>query len=96
MRPDAPHGLHAPLTSPYSPDSYIGLEFSDVYTALGSSVTFIEALDRIMPGFDLEIAKLAQRVLIQPRNIDYHTGVLAAKARSGRHAPLESKGPSFS
>lgn len=60
---------------------YIGLEFSDVYTALGSSVTFIEALDRIMPGFDVEIAKMAQRVLITPRNIDFHTGVLATKAR---------------
>jgi len=62
---------------------YIGLEFSDVYTALGSDVTFIEALDKIMPGFDNEIAKLAQRILITPRNIDYHTGVLAAKVTPG-------------
>ncbi|KAK7378432.1 hypothetical protein VNO80_03873 [Phaseolus coccineus] len=58
---------------------YIGLEFSDVYTALGSEVTFIEALDQLMPGFDPEISKLAQRVLINPRNIDYHTGVFASK-----------------
>ena len=36
---------------------YIGLEFSDVYTALGSEVTFIEAVDKIMPGFDNEIAR---------------------------------------
>jgi len=62
---------------------YIGLEFSDVYTALGSSVTFIEALDRIMPGFDQEIAKMAQRILITPRNIDFMTGVLAAKVTPG-------------
>ncbi|CAI7866319.1 unnamed protein product, partial [Closterium sp. NIES-54] len=60
---------------------YIGLEFSDVYTALGAEVTFIEALDIIMPGFDPEIGKLAQRVLITPRSIDYHTGVLAKKVR---------------
>merc|ERR1719321_862009 len=33
---------------------YIGLEFSDVYTALGSEVTFIEAMDKMMPGFDGE------------------------------------------
>ncbi|KAA3455594.1 dihydrolipoyl dehydrogenase 2, chloroplastic [Gossypium australe] len=59
---------------------YIGLEFSDVYTALGSEVTFIEALDQLMPGFDPEISKLAQRVLINPRKIDYHTGVFATKA----------------
>jgi dihydrolipoamide dehydrogenase len=62
---------------------YIGLEFSDVYTALGSDVTFIEALDKLMPGFDNEIAKMAQRILITPRNIDYHTGVLAAKVTPG-------------
>ena len=37
---------------------YIGLEFSDVYTALGSEVTFVEAMPNIMPGFDPEIAKM--------------------------------------
>ena len=42
-------------------------------------VTFIEALDQLMPGFDPEISKLAQRVLINPRKIDYHTGVFASK-----------------
>jgi dihydrolipoamide dehydrogenase len=36
---------------------YIGLEFSDVYTALGCEVTFVEAMPNIMPGFDKEIAK---------------------------------------
>jgi dihydrolipoamide dehydrogenase len=71
---------------------YIGLEFSDVYTALGSDVTFIEALDGLMPGFDPEIGKLAQRLLIQPRNIDYHVGVLAKKitpARDGKPVTIE-------
>lgn len=32
-----------------------------------------------MPGFDPEIGKLAQRVLINPRKIDYYTGVFASK-----------------
>ncbi|GAQ79146.1 Dihydrolipoamide dehydrogenase [Klebsormidium nitens] len=71
---------------------YIGLEFSDVYTALGSDVTFIEALDGLMPGFDPEIGKMAQRLLIQPRNIDYHTGVLAKKitpAKDGKPVTIE-------
>ncbi|EED87037.1 hypothetical protein THAPSDRAFT_24399 [Thalassiosira pseudonana CCMP1335] len=54
---------------------YIGLEFSDVYTALGSEVTFIEALPNIMPTFDREIAKQAERLLIRDRAIDYRTGV---------------------
>ena len=40
-------------------------------------VTFVEALDQLMPGFDPEIGKLAQRILINPRKIDYHTGVFA-------------------
>jgi len=62
---------------------YIGLEFADVYTALGSEVTFIEAMDRIMPGFDREVARLAERVLITPRKIDYRTGVLATKVVPG-------------
>ncbi|XP_068658710.1 dihydrolipoyl dehydrogenase 2, chloroplastic-like [Aristolochia californica] len=71
---------------------YIGLEFSDVYTALGSEVTFVEALDQLMPGFDPEIGKLAQRVLINPRNIDYHTGVFAQKvtpAKDGKPVTIE-------
>merc|ERR1719473_13304 len=62
---------------------YIGLEFSDVYTALGSEVTFIEALPRIMPGFDLEVARLAERLLIKPRKIDYRTNVFASKVTPG-------------
>lgn len=62
---------------------YIGLEFSDVYTALGSEVTFIEALDNIMPTFDREIAKQAERLLIRDRPIDYRTGVFASEVTPG-------------
>jgi dihydrolipoamide dehydrogenase len=62
---------------------YIGLEFSDVYTALGSEVTFIEALDNLMPTFDREIAKQAERLLIRDRPIDYRTGVFASEVTPG-------------
>lgn len=62
---------------------YIGLEFSDVYTALGSEVTFIEALPNIMPGFDREIAKMAERLLIRNRPINYRTGVFASEVIPG-------------
>mmetsp|Transcript_13029 Transcript_13029/g.45789 ORF Transcript_13029/g.45789 Transcript_13029/m.45789 type:complete len:412 (+) Transcript_13029:61-1296(+) len=61
----------------------IGLEFSDIYTALGSEVTIIEALDILMPAFDREIAKTAERLLIAPRKIDTRTGVFAAKITPG-------------
>lgn len=62
---------------------YIGLEFSDVYTALGSEVTFVEAADKLMPAFDPEIARVAQRLLINPRPVDWHTGVFASKVTPG-------------
>jgi dihydrolipoamide dehydrogenase len=68
---------------------YIGLEFSDVYTALGSEVTMIEALDRLMPGFDPDIAKLAERILIKPRDIETKVGVLAKKVTPGSPVTIE-------
>lgn len=62
---------------------YIGLEFADVYTALGAEVTMIEALDHLMPGFDPDIAKIAQRVLIAPRDMETRVGVLAKSVIPG-------------
>jgi dihydrolipoamide dehydrogenase len=62
---------------------YIGLEFSDVYTALGSEVTFIEAMDTMMPTFDPEIRRVADRMLIQPRKIDGYTSVFATEVTPG-------------
>lgn len=68
---------------------YIGLEFSDVYTALGSEVTIIEALDQLMPTFDPDIAKIAQRVLIAPRDIETRAGVIAQKVIPGNPVVIE-------
>ena len=62
---------------------YIGLEFSDVYTALGSEVTFIEALPQLMPTFDREIAKQAERLLIRDRPIDSYINVFASEVTPG-------------
>ncbi len=66
---------------------YIGLEFADVYTALGCEVTMIEALDRVMPTFDPDIAKIAARNLIDGREIDARSGVLAKSIKPG--APVQ-------
>ena len=41
----------------------IGLEMGSVYARLGSKVTVIEYLDRILPGMDAEVAKAFQRLL---------------------------------
>jgi dihydrolipoamide dehydrogenase len=68
---------------------YIGLEFSDVYTALGSEVTMIEAMDQLMPTFDPDIAKLAQRILITPRDIETHVGCLAQRVIPGSPVRIE-------
>ncbi|MCC6889805.1 MAG: dihydrolipoyl dehydrogenase [Hyphomicrobiales bacterium] len=41
----------------------IGLELGSVWRRLGSEVTVVEFLDRIVPGFDLDVAKAFQRLL---------------------------------
>ncbi|MEM8504654.1 MAG: FAD-dependent oxidoreductase, partial [Cyanobacteria bacterium P01_D01_bin.1] len=72
---------------------YIGLEFSDVYTALGSEVTMIEAMDQLMPTFDPDIAKQAERVLITPRDIETRVGLLAKKITPGSPVVIELADP---
>mgnify|MGYP001296109694 CR=1 FL=1 len=68
---------------------YIGLEFADIYSALGCEITLIEALDQLMPGFDPDIAKLAQRVLITPRDIETKVSLLAQKVTPGAPVVIE-------
>ncbi len=41
----------------------IGLELGSVWRRLGAKVTVIEFLDRILPGFDLEVARRFQKIL---------------------------------
>ena len=41
----------------------IGLELGSVWRRLGSEVTVIEFLDRLIPGSDLEVAKAFERIL---------------------------------
>ncbi len=41
----------------------IGLEMGSVWRRLGAQVTVIEYLDRVLPGFDLEVAKRFQKIL---------------------------------
>lgn len=72
---------------------YIGLEFSDVYTALGSEVTMIEAMDQLMPTFDPDIAKQAERVLIKARDIETRVGLLAKKITPGSPVVIELADP---
>ncbi|MEC7110080.1 MAG: dihydrolipoyl dehydrogenase, partial [Planctomycetota bacterium] len=40
---------------------YIGLELGSVWSRLGAEVTVLEAMDRVLPGLDEEIGRLAHR-----------------------------------
>jgi len=73
---------------------YIGLEFSDVYHALGCEITMIEALPQLMPTFDPDIAKLAQRKLIEGRDIETKVGLIARKVTPGSPVVIELADPS--
>lgn len=68
---------------------YIGLEFADVYSALGCKVTMIEAMDKLMPAFDPDIARAAQKVLLKNRDIETQVGVLAKTITPGQPVRLE-------
>ncbi|MBV9701214.1 MAG: dihydrolipoyl dehydrogenase [Methylobacteriaceae bacterium] len=56
----------------------IGLELGSVWRRLGSDVVVVEFLDRILPGVDGEVAKLAQR-LFQRQGIAFHLGHRVSK-----------------
>ena len=51
----------------------IGMEFASVYSSLGHGETVIEALDRILPNMDKEIAQNL-KMIMKKRNVDIHTG----------------------
>lgn len=68
---------------------YIGLEFADIYTALGCEISMIEALPKLMPTFDPDIAKLAERVLLKSRHIETFAGKLAMKVTPGSPVIIE-------
>ena len=56
----------------------IGLEFASFYRALGSEVTVVEAVDRIMPVEDEEISKAAQKAF-EKRGIKFRVGAKVTK-----------------
>jgi dihydrolipoamide dehydrogenase len=52
---------------------YIGLEMSSVWKRLGADVTVLEALDRILPGMDSELADKAQDIF-QRQGLEFRLG----------------------
>lgn len=58
----------------------IGLELGCVWARLGSKVTVLEYLDRILPGMDTEIATEAQRILTK-QGLQFRLGMRVTGAR---------------
>jgi dihydrolipoamide dehydrogenase len=61
----------------------IGLELGSVYARLGTRVTVIEYLDRILPGMDGEVAKQFQR-LLEKQGFSFRLGQKVTAAETGR------------
>ncbi len=70
----------------------IGLELGSVWKRLGSKVTVLEYLPRILPGMDDEIAKDAQKIFAK-QGLEFKLGskVTAAKVK-GKKAIVEIEG----
>ncbi|HZJ08322.1 MAG TPA: dihydrolipoyl dehydrogenase [Trueperaceae bacterium] len=61
----------------------IGLEFADVYQALGSKVTVVELLEQIAPAADPDAAKELRKAL-EAHGIEFHTGTTVVSQKSGK------------
>ena len=64
---------------------YIGLEMGSVWSRVGSKVTVLEYLDRILPGMDSEIAKEAHKILAK-QGLEFRLGskVTGAKVKGDK------------
>jgi dihydrolipoamide dehydrogenase len=58
---------------------YIGLELGSVWRRLGSEVTVVEFLDRVLPGMDGEVSKVMER-LLQRQGIAFKLGTKVTAA----------------
>ncbi|MEX0835641.1 MAG: dihydrolipoyl dehydrogenase [Nitriliruptor sp.] len=67
----------------------IGVEFATMWAPMGTEVTIVEALDRLLPLEDADSSKLLQRAFTR-RGIDVHTGArVEAVTRDGDGATVE-------
>jgi dihydrolipoamide dehydrogenase len=71
---------------------YIGLELGSVWRRLGSEVTVIEFLDRIVPGMDAEVAKSFERILAR-QGLKFLLGRKVTGARQGNDGVMLSVEP---
>ena len=73
--------------------SAIGLEFADIYHALGSETTVVELMDEIVPTSDPDVAKVLRKSF-EDRGVDVRTGTKAVaqkRTKQGLEVTLETK-----
>jgi dihydrolipoamide dehydrogenase len=71
---------------------YIGLEMGSVWSRLGSKVTVLEYLDRILPGMDRELSQEAKKVF-EKQGLVFELGAKVTSARAqGKGAIVEVEG----
>ncbi|MEM6535407.1 MAG: dihydrolipoyl dehydrogenase, partial [Pseudomonadota bacterium] len=63
----------------------IGIEFASFYHELGSDVTVVEALDRILPAEDEEISALARKDF-EKQGLTIHTGAQVKGLKKGNNS----------
>lgn len=63
----------------------IGIEFATIYSDLGTNVTVVEAMDRLLPNMDKELGR-SLKMNFKNRGIDTHTNAMVEKIeeRNGR------------
>lgn len=71
---------------------YIGLELGSVWSRLGAQVIVLEALDRILPGMDAQLAAAARKVF-EKQGLEFRLGVRVSGAKAdGDRALVECEG----
>ena len=70
---------------------YIGMELGSVWKRLGSQVIVLEAMDRVLPGLDGEIAKIATRIF-QKQGLDLRANTWVESAKKvGKKCEVKCK-----
>ncbi|MCI0503021.1 MAG: FAD-dependent oxidoreductase, partial [Fusobacteria bacterium] len=67
----------------------IGCEFASVFSELGTKVTMVEALDRVLPMVDEEISKRFT-MLLKKKKIGVQTSVMVEKVAKGENGVVVS------
>lgn len=70
---------------------YIGLEMAFVYSSLGTSVTVVELLDRLLPAMDKDLGPVAEKMLKRKR-VKIYTGSKVTEVSCEPHFDVTIEG----